>query len=293
MNEYEKELKQFDDNLIKPNAVVPLVLVASTIIGASFLFNATYTKNPYMAWGTVAVLVIFAFTNLIPKLQFSSAHKTYLTLYHLAIIWVTVFILPIMSHFLMLWVVLVYVAEYYYKKTGLIISLTVLALTIVGGAIYQHMMLDTIMILDLLTLFFVLVAVSLVFSSIISGTFQNRGLLANKMVRAEYEHQRILSLINSMNETVIATDENGIISIYNAAAMELLNTNTGLDNQKIDSILHLSDINRKPVKLIDYAKSLKISVASVDLFLDVSEKDWRTLAIDISRTVLYSKLSQQ
>ena len=72
-----------------------------------------------------------------------------------------------------------------------------------------------------------------------------------------------------------------------------LNTNTGLDNQKIDSILKLSDINHKPIRLIDYAKSLKKSVDKVDFYIDVSAQDRRTLSIDISRTTLFSPISQQ
>jgi len=293
MNEYEKELKQFDDNLIKPNAVAPLVIIASGIISVSYLFGQTFSKNPYVVWGTVAALVIFTLTNFIPKLQFSKAHKTYLTLYHLTIMGVVIFIMPILTSFLLFWIVLTYVSQYYYKRVGQALSLFVLALTLFVGIRYQQVPLNTENLLIAAGWFLALMATSSVFSSIVQGTFQNRGLLASKMVRAEYEHQRILSLINSMAEAVIATDENGIISIYNSAAMELLNTNTGLDNQKIDSILRLSDINHKPVRLIDYAKSLKKSVAKVDFYLDLSQQDRRTISIDISRTILFSPISQQ
>lgn len=293
MNEYEKELKQFDDNLIKPNAVAPLVLIASGLIAVSYLFGQSYSKNPIVIWATVSTLVIFTLTNFIPKLQFTKAHKTYLTLYHLTIMGVVIFVVPILSSFLLFWIVLTYVAQYYFKRVGQVLSLLVLALTLFAGMRYQQVPPTTTNILIAVGWFLALTATSSVFSSIVQGTFQNRGLLASKMVRAEYEHQRILSLINSMAEAVIATDENGIISIYNSAAMELLNTNTGLDNQKIDSILRLSDINHKPVRLIDYAKSLKKSVAKVDFYLDLSQQDRRTISIDISRTILFSPLSQQ
>lgn len=293
MNEYEKELKQFDDNLIKPNAVAPLVFIASGIISVSYLFGQTFSKNPYVVWGTVAALIIFTLTNFIPKLQFSSAHKTYLTLYHLTIMGVVIFVMPILTSFLLFWIVLTYVAQYFLKRVGLALSLLALLFTLAAGMSYQKVEFNPQNILIAGAWFLGLLATSTVFSSIIRGTFQNRGLLANKMVRAEYEHERILSLINSMNEAVIATDENGIINIYNAAAMELLNTNTGLDNQKIDSILKLSDINHKPIRLIDYAKSLKKSVDKVDFYIDVSAQDRRTLSIDISRTTLFSPISQQ
>lgn len=292
MDDYENQLKKFDDNLIKPSAVTALVVIASTIIGISYYLGQTYTKNPLLVWGTIAGLLIFAATNFIPQLKFSKAHKTYLVLYHAAIIWVTLIILPIMSHFLMLWVVLTYVSEYYYKKIGLLLSLIVLALTMALGLVYQNMV-SPIMIYEMGSMYFILVAASLVFSSIISGTLQNRGLLADKMIRAEYEHERVLSLINGMSDAVIATDENGVINIYNAAALELLNTNTGIDDQNINSVLRITDINHQPIKMIDYAKSLKNNISKAEFFLDISENDRRTLEVNISRTTLFSPIGQQ
>lgn len=292
MDDYENQLKKFDDNLIKPSAVTALVVIASTVIGISYYLGQTYTKNPLLVWGTIAGLLIFAATNFIPQLKFTKAHKTYLVLYHGAIIWVTLIILPIMSHFLMLWIVLTYVSEYYYKKIGLLLSLIVLALTMALGLVYQNMV-SPIMIYEMGSMYFILVAASLVFSSIISGTLQNRGLLADKMIRAEYEHERVLSLINGMSDAVIATDENGVINIYNAAALELLNTNTGIDDQNINSVLRITDINHQPIKMIDYAKSLKNNISKAEFFLDISENDRRTLEVNISRTTLFSPIGQQ
>lgn len=293
MNEYEKELKQFDDNLIKPKAVLPLVFIASVIILVSYYLGYTFTKNPIEIASTVGGLLLFSITTFFPKLRFSSAHKTWLVLYHLALIGVAITIMPLLSPFLMYWVVLTYVAQYYFKKTGLFFSILALLATIAGGFLYQNLALNPSNLLVAGIWVGAILSTSLVFSSITKGALQNRGVLANKMIRAEYEHQRILSLINGMSDAVLATDENGIINIYNSSCMELLDTNTGLSNQNISDVLHLSDVNHQPIKIIEYAKALKNPVAKIDLYLDLNEDDRRTLEINISRTTLFSPIGQQ
>lgn len=293
MNEYEKELKKFDDNLVKPKAVLPLVLVACIIILVSYFLGYTFTKSPIEVATTVGGLLIFSVTTFFPKLQFSRAHITWLVLYHFALIGVAATIMPIFSPFLMFWVVLTYVSQYFYKKSGLFISISILIATLAGGMAYQKVALNQENLLIAGIWFGSILSASLVFSSITKGTLQNRGLLANKMIRAEYEHQRILSLINGMSDSVIATDENGIINAYNSATLELLNTNTGFDNQKIDEVLKLTDINHHPLSLIEYSKALKSSFSKADFFVDFGPEDRRTLEINISRTTLFSTVAQQ
>lgn len=293
MNEYEKELKKFDDNLIKPTAVAPVVIVTAAVIVVGYLLGFTYSKTAWQVLATAGSLAAFSITNFFPQLQFSKLHKTYISLYHISLIWVVVAIMPIFSPFLALWLTLTYVSQYYFGKTGLYLSILVLAATISGGMYVQKIPFSPSNIIVASLWLVIIFGASLVFQSIIKGTLQNRGLLANKMMRAEYERQRILSLINGMADSVISTDENGIINAYNSATLELLNTNTGLDNQKVDSVLKLTDINHKPTSIIEYSKSLKNAFAKADFFMDFTPEDRRTLEFNISRTTMFSTIAQQ
>lgn len=51
------------------------------------------------------------------------------------------------------------------------------------------------------------------------------------------DRARLLSLINSMADAVIATDKDGIISDYNSSALDLLNTNTALKGTLITKLI--------------------------------------------------------
>src|SRR6266403_1584725 len=53
--------------------------------------------------------------------------------------------------------------------------------------------------------------------------------------RIENERQRLLSLINSLSNAVLAVDGQGKIYLYNAAALDLLNTNRDITGSSINA----------------------------------------------------------
>ncbi len=68
--------------------------------------------------------------------------------------------------------------------------------------------------------------------------------------RIENERQRLLSLINSLSSAVLAIDDKGKVYLYNAAALELLNTNRDISGQGIYELLPLHDATGKRVNLL-------------------------------------------
>jgi two-component system, OmpR family, phosphate regulon sensor histidine kinase PhoR len=57
--------------------------------------------------------------------------------------------------------------------------------------------------------------------------------------RVENERQRLLALINSLSNAVLAINDEGKVYLYNAAALELLNTNEDITGASIDKLLPL------------------------------------------------------
>lgn len=60
---------------------------------------------------------------------------------------------------------------------------------------------------------------------------------------AAIEHERLSSLINSMADGVLATDQSGVIVLTNGAALNILDVNDSLAGEKIESRLVLLDKN--------------------------------------------------
>lgn len=66
---------------------------------------------------------------------------------------------------------------------------------------------------------------------------------------AELERERLVSLINSMADGVVATDELGKIVLYNGAALNILDVNTELHQKKLDEVASIVDQNNQAVAL--------------------------------------------
>jgi two-component system, OmpR family, phosphate regulon sensor histidine kinase PhoR len=84
---------------------------------------------------------------------------------------------------------------------------------------------------------------------------------------AELEHGRLTSLINSMADGVIATDENLKVAIYNGAALNILDINIELKGKKISSFIKLIDRNNQVVDTEKLIQNTTTQLTNRDLLL--------------------------
>jgi PAS domain S-box-containing protein len=125
-----------------------------------------------------------------------------------------------------------------------------------------------------------------VFSLIAEQSVRSRDeeyLLASRFThRIENERQRLLSLINSLSNAVLAVDEAGKIYLYNAAALELLNTNRDISGSYINDLLPLHDEDGGRVNLLRLIKADDHAVNRQDLYYEASDASKMILDLTVS-----------
>lgn len=84
---------------------------------------------------------------------------------------------------------------------------------------------------------------------------------------AALEHERLTSLINSMADGVIAVDEQQIVAVYNGAALNILDVNSGLKDRRLRSILKLVDKNNQQVDVEELVRKTTTQFTTRDLML--------------------------
>lgn len=62
----------------------------------------------------------------------------------------------------------------------------------------------------------------------------------------EKNNVRLLTLVNSLGEAVFAVDKHGKVTIYNAAALELIDSHEDIYGKSIDKVLHLTNVRNEP-----------------------------------------------
>lgn len=125
-----------------------------------------------------------------------------------------------------------------------------------------------------------------VFSLVAEQSVRSRDeeyLLATRFThRIENERQRLLSLINSLSNAVLAVDGEGRVYLYNAAALELLNTNEDITGRSINELMPLHDQSGTKVSMIRLFSSDDKVVNRQDLEFTASDSSKIRLDLTIS-----------
>jgi two-component system, OmpR family, phosphate regulon sensor histidine kinase PhoR len=282
-----------DEFYVAPKLISPVTITVSVLIVVSYLNGFTFNKNASIVYGVSSLLIIFALSHFVPQLKFSRSHAVYMYLYHLVLSFLLLFVVPTMSHFLYLWLLLMYLSEFYYQAKGFIISASWLLVVMIVGSLYQNDGISIQLLLHIFTEFAVILAINIIMTKLAFGNRKKRKELSNKIVKSEYEHGRLVALINSMDDAVIATDDKGNILTYNAAALDLLDTNMTLSNLKISDVMKLVDEKGQPIDALSLANSTSYLQRRNDLSIPLSKDEKVNLEMSISRISRSTLLAKQ
>ena len=98
----------------------------------------------------------------------------------------------------------------------------------------------------------------IIISSLIIKLFSlyriNHAVLENSQRQEQYLQNHIYAIINNLTDATISTDNDGLIKMYNAACLNLLDTNNDLIGSFIGDILPLTDIDKNPIELFKLMK---------------------------------------
>ncbi|MEI6481349.1 MAG: ATP-binding protein [Candidatus Saccharibacteria bacterium] len=286
-------LSSSDDVSLSPKLVTPAALGVVILLLINFFTKQTYTTNRTLVLSIAAGLTLFAFSHFIPHLKFGKAHAFYLYSYHWILAGLLIFIVPVLSYYLYLWVLLICMAEFFYQAKGTILSGTALLATMLLGTLYQYNGITKDLLFKIIPEFTLILLVNLILTRLVFGNRQSRKVLSEKIVRAEYEHGRLLALINSMSDAVVAVNDEGKITTYNAAVLDLLDTNKTLSDTLIDDVLLLQDAKGESVLPFELAKNTKHIKKTSDYHIPLDGNDHVDLDISISRIGTSGLLAKQ
>lgn len=96
------------------------------------------------------------------------------------------------------------------------------------------------------------------------------------------EHERLVSLIGSMADGVLAVDDHIKIVLYNGASLDILDVNSILQDQKLKSVLHLFDANSQTVDVNELVRSCKTSTTTRDLLIHYADGSKANIYLSIA-----------
>lgn len=210
-----------------------------------------------------------------------------LAAYHLSvgafILFVAGFSLPYIS---LGWVLLLLVSYIYLSNRGLLLNLSMLILVVTGDILFHagdhdRIIMNIISICSIFSIGAVIVLLNRLQQA------DSRALAESKAQEA-LQSDRMNTLINNLADAVININEEGKVELYNAASLNLLNTNVGLHQQLIDDVIKVRNQSGKAVKLLQLAKKAKGVKVHDDLSLDIDDE---TVRLEVTTSPVRSSYS--
>jgi two-component system phosphate regulon sensor histidine kinase PhoR len=200
-----------------------------------------------------------------------------LILYHMFTILYVLFVAGFTMPFISAWMILFLAAYAYFGQDGVRLSILAFFATAVAD-ILLHMDDQAHVLANILSMIATFI-IGIVAIAISQAQAIDRNELTRSQAEELLQRDRILTIVNNLADAILSTDKNGIIQVYNAASLGLLDTNAGLEGKHIDTVIKLIDKEQKPVKLSRSFKSARSVVSREDLSATISGETMRLSVI--------------
>ena len=264
-------------------AAMQLVYVTATLIsdyttGISTPYSLTAV---FVMLGTMAVLAIVNIAKVIFVPKNNVAYHCVMVAYYVSLILFSVCVYNQYRDAVLaiLWIIVLSTTGILFGRTSYCVGVVVMVTTTILSPIPTYYSQDHVVALAI-------TVVLTIFASFLFYRYREWGLIEmrdyNRLKRRErLQTRRLRAVVNNLKDALISISPDGIIQLYNSAALNLLDTNTDILGQAADQVVKLVDENNNPILLSNLIKQTKRTVERTDLKLSYGDNQYinRRMAI--------------
>lgn len=267
--------------------LMPVILVFyGVLVQFDIVDRSHYAGDSVFLSMMVPWILLASFQYLRPSRSWRASGLRF-AVYHVLSAFYILLISGFATPFIATWVLLLMASYAYFAKLGLYTSILVLIITAAGDSML-HLGDGTVILTNFLAAIAVLIvgitAIALSRIQEVDGAELSRSKALESL-----QQGRILTIVNNLADAVLSTDENGIIRVYNAASLNLLDTNTSLNGHHIDEILTMRSKDGKAFSLFDNLKKSRGVVVRDDLTVMIEDE---VLRLEVTYSPIRSSYSQ-
>ncbi len=244
--------------LITPVLAVYALLIMLGIIDSVHYFSPLLTASISIIW----VLVSFYYYFRPAKTQGDAVIR--LGLIHVLALLMFLFVAGFAQPFVSFFILLFLASHLYLRGIGLAISVaSLITVALIDVAIlyptYPSILLENgLYVFSVIFLGFAVIG-------FVSIQETKRQALVHSQRRERLQYDRILTIMNNLTDAAFTTDGKGSILMYNAACLDLLDTNDSLKGKNIGELFKLTNTQNKTESLLDILKDTKKATRRDDL----------------------------
>lgn len=281
--EYRKEAAQ---------AMRFMGLLVAPVLGvyAALALLGILPSQPGSEAMVITIALLWAFVGVVYSIKAPASGDDGLRLivFHLLSIVFLVNVAGFTQPILMLFVLLILASYFFYGKW----ALTASVLSLLGAVlwyIFTHPELSTETIIQSVLAVAMVLFLGSALIILLVAQETKRQVLVRSRERERLQYDRILTIMNNLTDASFSTDEQGKILMYNAASLDLLDTNDSLKGKYIADLFNLTDTQGTKTNLIDVLRSATRATRRDDL--NHTYKDGEAVRLEITFAPIRSNYS--
>lgn len=242
------------------------LLIISGIVSSNSYFGHYYASFVTAAWLLVSVYIYFI------RVESTAGAVTRLVLYHALALATLVGITGFGSPFAPAATLLILASYVYFGWIAVPFSVASIILTAFLSALLQGGGNPTLVNENLLSAISIVVLGTSVVWIIATQESRRRSMIKSQQ-RERLQNERTTTIINNLTDATFSVDDKGIILMYNAACLDLLDTNDSLKGLSVSKLFNLKDENNEKVNLLDILKDATRADSRDDLVHTYKDKE--------------------
>ena len=246
------------------SVVVAPVLAMYSILVMVGLLPSTHYINPLI---TLSIALLWVATSLYyyyrPVTKLSDLALR-IAMIHVFALSTFVFVTGFAQPFAPLYVLLFLATNLYFGHRGLFISVGALVFAATVDIIMRYSS-NTQIIAEDGMMVFAVIFLGFSIIGIISAQETRRQALVHSQARERLQYDRILTIMNNLTDAAFSTNEKGGILMYNAASLDLLDTNDSIKGKNTGELFKLSTTDGTETNLFEVLKEAKKATRRDDL----------------------------
>lgn len=268
--------------------ILSFVMAAYSSLIILGMLPSTHYTGPLIGASLSALWVLLsAYYFFVPATTHSSKAARLLCYYLVfltTLVLVTGFYQPLAALFVLLFIA----TNLYFGRTALVASMV--ALIVVASTDLLVRFSDNPMVIqETLISVFAIIFLGVTTVSLVVAQETRRKSLVHSQARERLQYDRILTIINNLTDATFSTNEKGSILMYNAAALDLLDTNDNIKGKNIGELFSLTNSDKEAVQLFDVLKDAKKATRRDDL--NHTYKDGEAIRLEITFAPIRSSYS--
>ena len=173
-------------------------------------------------------------------------------IYQAILVPTTAYFADVRSFYVFLWIIPFYLASFYYGKKVVYYSFAVLALTQISKIIIFTQFNYITRFEDyfyMISEFFIVIALSLLVMDTTAVSEADRALLIESLETKEIEQQRLSAVMNSIQDGLVAIDEQYSVVSVNSAALNILDKHDDILGKDFRTICNIAQLDGAPIAI--------------------------------------------